>query len=69
MMMPLMDGTKAIKMLKKLNPKVKTIMMSGSTSGNQKVLKNIPIEAFLDKPYTAEEMLTTVNNVLNASGE
>ncbi len=67
MMMPLTNGTKAIKTLKKLNPKIKIIMMSGSTSGNQKVLENIPIEAFLDKPYTAEEMLTTVNNVLNAS--
>ncbi|GEM_PF-1982994 len=66
MMMPLMDGAKAIKTLKKLNYKVKIIMMSGSTSGNQEVLENIPIEAFLHKPYTAEEMLTTVYNLLNS---
>ncbi len=69
MMMPLMDGARAIKTLKKLNPKVKIIMMSGSTSNNEKALEDIPMEAFLHKPYTAEEMLTTVNNVLNASGE
>ena len=69
MMMPLMDGAKAIKTLKKLNPKVKTIMMSGSTSNNEKTLEDIPMEAFLHKPYTAEEMLTTMNNVLNASEE
>ena len=69
MMMPLMDGTKAIKTLKKLNPKAKIVMMSGSTSGNQEVLENIPIEAFLHKPYTAEEMLTKVSNILNKFGE
>lgn len=69
MIMPLMDGAKAIKTLNKLNPEIKIVMMSGSTSRNQEVLENIPIEAFLHKPYTAEEMLTTVNNVLNASEE
>ncbi|MDY6900939.1 MAG: CBS domain-containing protein [Cyanobacteriota bacterium] len=69
MMMPLMDGAKAIKNLKKLNPKIKTIMMSGSTSNNEKAIEDIPMEAFLHKPYTAEEMLTTVSNILNAFEE
>lgn len=69
MIMPLMDGEKAIKALKKLNPKIKIIGMSGSSFGNREVLDHIPMEAFLHKPYTAEEMLTAVDNVLNESGE
>jgi hypothetical protein len=44
-------------------------MMRASTSNNEKTVEDIPMEAFLHKSYTAEEMLTTVNNILNAFGE
>ncbi|MEA5594029.1 response regulator [Rivularia sp. UHCC 0363] len=67
MMMPSMDGAKAIGILKKLNPKVKFVAMSGFISNNKEVAGHIPTEVFLPKPYTAEELLTTVNNVLNVS--
>ncbi len=52
--MPLMDGAKAIKTLKKLNPKIEIIAMSGSISNNREVAENIPSEVFLHKPYTTE---------------
>lgn len=67
MMMPLMDGAKAIEILKKLNSKVKFVAMSGFISNKKEVAGHIPTEVFLPKPYTAEELLTTVNHVLNVS--
>jgi signal transduction histidine kinase len=66
-MMPVMDGTIAIKNLKKMNPKVKIIAMSGSISSNLDVAEKIPNEVFLHKPYTAEELLNRIHDVLNAS--
>jgi signal transduction histidine kinase/ActR/RegA family two-component response regulator len=68
-MMPLMDGTKAIRMLQKLNSKIKIISMSGSVSKNKEVAEKIPSKVFLHKPYTAEELLTRIHDVLNASEE
>ena len=64
-MMPEMNGTKAIEMLKKMNPEIKIITMSGFSSGKQEVAKNIPNQVFLSKPYTAEELLTTIYDVLH----
>ena len=66
-MMPLMDGAKAIRMLQKLNSKIKIISMSGSVSNNKEVAEKIPSKVFLHKPYTAEELLTRIHDVLNAS--
>jgi PAS domain S-box-containing protein len=65
MMMPYMDGPATIRALQKLDPRVKVIAVSG-LMGNEKVAEvagNTPV-TFLQKPYTAETLLTTLHQVV-----
>jgi PAS domain S-box-containing protein len=65
MMMPSMDGLTAIRTLQKLNPEIKAIAMSGLTSNNQLAeVAGIGVKAFLSKPYTAQELLQTLQRIL-----
>ena len=66
MAMPYMDGEALIRALKKMNPEVKVIAMSGLVSVEQTgELKSLNVNAFLSKPYTAETLLTTLAEVLS----
>lgn len=65
MMMPLMDGASAIRILQSLNPRVKVIAMSGlSTNSQVTESTGSGVEAFLPKPYTVKELLHTLRRVL-----
>ncbi len=66
MMMPAMDGAMAIRTLQKMNPKVKIIAISGLVS-NEKLAEasGTGVKAFLSKPCTAKELLSTINVVKN----
>jgi two-component system cell cycle sensor histidine kinase/response regulator CckA len=66
MMMPIMDGTMTIRTLQRINPDVKIIAVSGLTS-HQKIsdVANPSIKSFLLKPYTGQELLKTLQDVLN----
>jgi PAS domain S-box-containing protein len=65
MMMPFMDGPATIRALRKLNPTLKIIAASGlSTNEQSSDLTNLKVNAFLAKPYTAEKLLTTLDQVL-----
>ncbi len=66
MMMPVMDGQASIRAIRKINPQVKIIVVSGLAEKDR--LKNVTeyTNAFLPKPYTAERLLKTVHEVLNA---
>ncbi|PSB27724.1 hybrid sensor histidine kinase/response regulator [Chlorogloea sp. CCALA 695] len=68
MMMPSMDGATTIHTMQKINPQVKIIAVSGLAS-NDKVVEaaGFGSKAFLSKPYTAQELLKTINEVLSAS--
>ncbi len=67
MMMPLMDGSTTIHTLQKLNPQLKIIAVSGLASNEQVVSSSgVGVKAFLSKPYTARELLSTINGVLSA---
>jgi len=68
MMMPSMDGATTIRTMQKINPQVKIIAVSGLAS-NDKVVEAAGFgpKAFLSKPYTAQELLKTINEVLSAS--
>jgi PAS domain S-box-containing protein len=67
MMMPLMDGLTAVRELKRLNSDVKTIVSSGLVSSERAAqLTDIGVRAFLAKPYTATELLDTLQQVLRA---
>lgn len=63
--MPFMDGPALIRALRKLDPQIKIIAMSGLVSeGQSGELSELGIDAFLAKPYTAETLLVTLNDVL-----
>ncbi|HEY9616155.1 MAG TPA: response regulator [Microcoleaceae cyanobacterium] len=64
MMMPTMDGATTIRTLRKIDPQVKIIAASGLTSSQELATASLGIQAFLPKPYTAKELLTTIHNVI-----
>ncbi len=66
MMMPSMDGLTTIPTLQKIKPQVKIIAVSGLASREQvSAAMGAGVKAFLSKPFTAQELLKTINSVLN----
>jgi len=65
MTMPIMDGSATIHAVRRIAPEIKIIAASGLGSG-VKVTdpKELQIEAFLQKPYTAGNLVKTVHEVL-----
>ncbi len=67
MMMPVLGGAAAIHALASLNPEIKIIAASGLTTEGEIARKTSPtVRAFLQKPYTAEQMLKTISTVLHS---
>jgi DNA-binding NtrC family response regulator len=66
MIMPHMDGPATIRVLKKLDPNARVIAASGLMDA-EKVKDSTGLEhlAFLMKPFTAEKLLSTVQQVLS----
>lgn len=65
MAMPYMGGTALIRGLRKIDPKIKIIAMSGLMSEGQTAeLTNLNVNAVLSKPFTAETLLTTLASIL-----
>jgi PAS domain S-box-containing protein len=65
MMMPLMDGQATIRALRRLTPNVKIISASGLADDAKAVeAARSGVETFLPKPYTAEQLLTALAQVL-----
>jgi two-component system, cell cycle sensor histidine kinase and response regulator CckA len=70
MAMPYMDGHALLRALKKMDPGIKTIAMSGLIREETTAeLKNLKVNAFLSKPYSAETLLTTIAEVLATPSE
>ncbi|PAX51302.1 PAS domain S-box protein [Brunnivagina elsteri] len=64
MMMPSMDGEKAIRALKNINPQVKIIAISGLVFSHKTTqVREMGVEAFLSKPCTASELLQAISTV------
>ena len=65
MMMPIMDGPTTVRSLRRIDPGVKVIGMSGLRD-NEKLVGSGEngIQAFLAKPYTSEVLLRMINRVL-----
>jgi two-component system cell cycle sensor histidine kinase/response regulator CckA len=68
MMMPSMDGLTTIQTLRKINPQLKTIAISGFVS-NEKLREASGIKHFIAKPYTIQELLQTLQTVLEKPAE
>lgn len=65
MMMPQMDGATVIRTLRRLDPEVKIIATSGLPSnGAGGGAKELDVEAFLEKPYAVDKLLSTVQSIL-----
>jgi CheY-like chemotaxis protein len=65
MAMPNMDGLTSIRVLRKINPKVKIIAVSGLIERKKiNKVEDINANAFLPKPYTAEKLLKTIHEVI-----
>lgn len=65
MMMPFMDGLATIRALKRLNPQVKIISASGlADDAKEKEARELGVEKFLPKPYTAELLLYALAEIL-----
>jgi PAS domain S-box-containing protein len=65
LMMPSLDTVTTVRTLHKLNPQVKIIAMSG-LSTNEQMTQNLRasgVRTFLAKPFTAEDLLNTLEQV------
>ncbi|TAE60574.1 MAG: response regulator [Nostocales cyanobacterium] len=68
--MPSMDGLTSICTLKKINPDIKIIAVSGlAPSDKVSSAYNMGVKAFLCKPYTATQLLATVSSVISGRRE
>ncbi len=66
MMMPVMDGQACIRAIRKINPQVKIIAVSGLAEKDRLAKVADYTNAFLPKPYTSEKLLKTIYEVLRA---
>ena len=68
LMMPSLDSSTTIRTLHKMNPQVKIIASSGLMS-NHEIIQTLDnsVEAFLQKPYTSDDLLKKLQLVLNES--
>ena len=65
-MMPIMDGAAMMRVLKRLDPNIKVIATSGiDQDAKLEALKALGMKAFLPKPYTAEQVLTALHDLLH----
>ncbi|WP_088894017.1 ATP-binding response regulator [Leptolyngbya ohadii] len=65
MMMPSMDGSLAIRALKEINPDVRIVAVSGLSSSE--ACSNVAekdVAAFLPKPFTIRDLLTTLSTIV-----
>jgi PAS domain S-box-containing protein len=66
MLMPMMDGPSTLKALRKLDPGVRVIGMSGYVADEPDQEMDSPFQQlpFLHKPFTTEQMVTRIQEVL-----
>ncbi len=65
MAMPFMDGPSLIRALKRMDPNIRVIAMSGLFNESQTAeLISLGVDSLLAKPYTAETLLTTLRDLL-----
>jgi hypothetical protein len=64
MVMPIMDGEATIRALRKIDPGIKIIGMSGlAENGKYKAMHDVA-NAFIEKPFTAEKLLKSIAKVV-----
>src|ERR1017187_257101 len=67
--MPQLDGAKVFEWLKKLNPNVKVIIVSGGEELRlRKILAPHAIDGYIRKPFRIQEALHIIHDVLSKTG-
>jgi two-component system, cell cycle sensor histidine kinase and response regulator CckA len=67
MMMPRMDGAATIRAIREINPATRFIATSGlAASEDAKEARELGVQAFLAKPFTAAKLLQAVKDVISA---
>lgn len=70
LMMPQMDGAVTIQALQAMNPQVKIIASSGLISQSQVPGRlDFKVQGYLSKPYTSEQLLEILHNVIYSGSE
>jgi signal transduction histidine kinase len=65
MAMPIMDGPATIRAVRTLLPRLKVMAASGSDVLSRSIaLQELEVQGFLHKPYSADELIRTVHDVL-----
>ena len=67
-----MDGVALVRALRRMDKNVKIMAMSGMASSfdsgeRASELRNLDVAAFLQKPFSAEKLLTAVHSVLRGT--
>ena len=66
MAMPFLDGQGTIRAIKRLNPAIKVIAMSGLMNVVQtSELESLGANAFLTKPFTTERLLEVLEEIFH----
>ncbi|MGO9445881.1 MAG: response regulator [Thiobacillaceae bacterium] len=66
--MPQLDGAKTFEWLKKLNPNVKVIIVSGAEELRlRQILAQHPIDGYIRKPFRIQEALHIIRHVMSRS--
>ncbi len=65
MIMPVVDGSTLIRILREYSPDLRIIAMSGLAAQEEEALKSAHrADAFLDKPFTSTQLLVKINEIL-----
>ena len=68
MMMPFMDGSLTIRTMRKLNPHIKILAVSGMNFDENELMQRLSIQGFMQKPFTSHALLGKIRKILDASG-
>jgi PAS domain S-box-containing protein len=67
MMMPGMGGLTTIQELRRIDPKVRMVAMSGlPTARDEAAVANVELQGFLLKPFSAEQLLQTIHSAVRS---
>jgi ATP-dependent Lon protease len=70
MKMPSMDGPEVVKQIRDLSPETKVIVITGYATGEtEEMTAALGAAAYLEKPYTPQALLQTVEEILGEYGE
>ena len=64
--MPAMNGYEFVKQVKKINPKVKVVLMSAFEIGAKEfsnILPDVKIDAFIQKPFSSKALINIVRKM------